>query len=303
MRTLKVHPIIEPHITVTRMVSLRKLILIQCGAAVFALGLRIWAQGAGQEPELRPAVAEVELPLGEKETKTDLMNRARNQARAEALANANGVRIDSMTAVNNGKVLLDLVNASARGILVNETFTELPPSDSFRYRVKFEGKALPPRQIHLDPSFTVKVAVDQDGVFRPGDLMHLTIRSTADASIHVFNVFADGSVTVLIPNRYHTDKTIRANTDLVFPSPAEEQQGIKLKAALLPNQKDASESIVVIATKEPVDLVGSDFKEAILKEFDASNTGGITQLALKLLRLGDAAWTQSVETYRIVGVR
>ncbi len=270
-----------------------------CGVALSLAG-----QANRQAMELRKALGKADEVMGPRESQQDVQNRALQTALARAVEKANGTKVRSLTAVNNNALLLDLVQAYSTGMVEDYkvlTSSWIHEGEALKYSIVVDAQVTPPREIKEDPTFTVLVKVDQDSIFRDGDRLHLTVRSSADAYIHVFDVFADGTVTVLIPNSQHPSRFIKANTDLQFPTAAEEEQGIRLVAGLLPNQRDAQESIVVIATKKDVDLVGREFMEAKLKQIDPRNTGTIKTLARKLFELGDANWVQNVTTYRIIG--
>lgn len=287
---------------------MKKLLITMCVIGVLGSGIRLRSQTAPATTansaalKVRKVEAQVEVAMNPGESQSDLRNRAVDQARREIVEKANGTSVRSITALNNAQVLLDLIHASSEGLVLNPEFLENGPGiqgQAFIWKVRLRADVTEPRTIQQDPDFKIQINLDSE-LLRPDDRLHLTVRTTKDAYVHIFNVFADGSVTVLLPNRFHTDKHLAANTDLRFPSQAEERQGLSLVASLPKDQLDTAESIVVVATKRDVDLVQSDFKEAVLKEFEPGSTGLLSQLALKLFNLGDSEWVQNVATYRIV---
>ena len=239
------------------------------------------------------------------ESQKDVENRALTEARVEALKKVNGVRVNSMSVVENHRLLVDLITAATEGHILGEEKIDSVPvvtDGRFKWRVHYLFEVAPPRELHFDPSFKVRVAIDRT-VLVPGDPLRFTVTTSKDAYIHVFDVLADHSVAVLLPNSLHRDKRVSANVPLTFPSPAEEQRGIRLLASLPPNQIDATEEIVVIATKDDVDLIETDFREAVFKTFENGNNVLVDKLYRKLFQLPDSGWIQDVAPYRIVGKR
>ena len=255
---------------------------------------------AQSQPEPRVVEKTVEVFMNDEESKADFRLRAINEARREAVEEANGVSVKSQTIVENSQLVSDFVRAMSDGLLVRSEILEekwITVGNDVGRRVRLRGWVTPPRVVHQDPNFNVKLTLDRK-VLVPGDHLHLTIRSTQDAYIHIFYVGADGKLQALLPSSVHPAKFIRANTDLKFPSP-EEEQSFQLTASLAANHLESTERMIVVATKQDVDLIGKDFREA-LPSFDAHDTGLIELLYRKLSALGDAQWVQGVEAYRIV---
>jgi hypothetical protein len=268
----------------------------------FSFLLAMIVYGAAQAPP-EPRVVEktVEVYMNDDESQTDFKLRAINEARRQVVEEANGVSIKAQTIVENSQLITDFVRAISDGVLVRSEILEeawITTGNSIGRRVRLRGWVAPPRTVRQDPNFNIKLTLDRK-VLVPGDYLHMTIRSSQDAYIHIFYVAADGKLSALLPSSVHPDKFIRANTDLQFPSPDEERKSFQLKAALAANRLESIERMVVIATKQDVDLIGKDFREA-LPSFDAHDTGLVELLYRKLSGLGDAQWIQEVAAYRIV---
>lgn len=257
--------------------------------------------GAPQSQQ-EPRVVEktVDVYMKDDESKADFRLRAINEARREAVEEANGVSVRSQTIVENSQLVTDFVRAVADGVLIRSEILEenwIVVGNEIGRRVRLRGWVMPPRTVRPDPNFNVKLSLDRK-VLVPGDHLHLTIRSSQDAYIHVFYVGADGKLKVLLPSSVHPVKFIRANTDLQFPSP-DEERSFQLTASLDANRLESTERMMVVATKQDVDLIGKDFREA-LPSFDAHDTGLVELLYRKLSDLGDTQWVQEVASYRIV---
>lgn len=244
-------------------------------------------------------------PVGENETIAEGRRHALNEARRNAIGKANGIEVTGKTIVENLQLAVDLVAAYEEGLIVSEEILESRPevlslggNHFINWNVRLRAQVTPPRKVRHDPDFQARVDINKS-VFTEGETMTITVKPTRDAYLHIFNVGADGSVTTLVPNRYHRDKFVRAGTSFRFPSADEERQGIRLTAALAENSASSEEKITIIATRQDIDLVGTDFQEAVFKVYDGKTTGLITNLNQKLSALADTDWVQDVTAYRI----
>ena len=269
--------------------------------ALLLMGL--WA--VQNAPQLAWTPGESSKTVNDNETLAEGRRNAMNDARRNAIAKANGTEVTGKTIVENSQVAVDLVAAYEEGLIVNEQILEDKPevvSGGGKYFInwiiRLQAQVTKPRKIRHDPNFRATIDVGKP-VFTEGDNMAITVKPTRDSYIQIFNVGADGAVTALVPNRYHRDKLVRAGAAFRFPSMEEERQGIRLTATLSDNATSSEEKITVIATLRDVDLVGTDFQEAIFKVFDGKTTGLITNLNQKLSALADTEWVQDTTAYKI----
>jgi hypothetical protein len=245
------------------------------------------------------------VSMGENQTLAETRRAALNDARRRAIERANGVQVSGKTVLENSQVAVDLVQAFSEGLIVGEEVLDSRPevfesAGKFfvNWKVRLRVRVTPPRIVRHDPTFRADIALEKS-VFTEGENLVLTVTTTKDAHIHIFNVGADGAVTALVPNRYHREKFVRAGTTFRFPSSEEQKQGLRLTATLPENAPSSEEKVTVIATRQDVDLVGTDFQEAVLKVYDGQMTGLITRLNEKLSALADTEWFQDVAAYRI----
>ena len=271
------------------------------GVAAFFLSLWLFQIA----PPLSWTPGESSRTIGEKETLAEARRNAENEARRKAIAGANGTELTAKTIVENSQLALDLVTAYEEGLIVREEMIESRPEviESggkyfINWNVRLRAQVTAPRKVRHDPGFQAVIDLEKS-VFTEGENLALTVKPTRDSYIHIFNVGADGAVTALVPNRYHRDKFVRAGAAFRFPSAEEERQGIRLTATLPQDASSSEEKITVIATRRDIDLVGTDFQEAVFKVYDGKTTGLITQLNEKLSALADADWVQDVTAYRI----
>jgi hypothetical protein len=139
-------------------------------------------------------------------------------------------------------------------------------------------------------------------VFREGDEVDITFIPKVDCYVTVFNIVEDGTVTVLLPNRFRRDGYARGGAKLVFPGHSEKDNGLVLRAHLPEGKVRTRESIKVVATKSPVDFTREDFTEAVVQSF-RPDSQGITKLVANLQDLDDsgAPWFEEVRYFVIEG--
>lgn len=111
------------------------------------------------------------------------------------------------------------------------------------------------------PAFMVRVAVDhQDRVYRDGDLLHATVRSSADGYLYLFNRDSEGKIRCLFPNKFQTDNEIRANRDTLVPPSDAATFRIRISAPF------GEEVLKAIVTKERLSIDTKELREATATE-------------------------------------
>ncbi|MFO0819462.1 MAG: caspase family protein [Pirellulales bacterium] len=71
---------------------------------------------------------------------------------------------------------------------------------------------------NTNQAFLVRVSVDhEDCVYREGDTLTATVRSSASGYLYLFYRTESGKVSCLFPNKYQEDNRIQANTNTVVP--------------------------------------------------------------------------------------
>lgn len=270
------------------------------------IGLLIFSLSLVQAREPRWSdVVEAEVQVGENETLTAARLRAINEAQRSAVESTNNVEIDDKTIFQNSQVVTDLVRHLTKGMIIKQEIVWHRPEVQkigenyfVFWKVRLRALVTPPREVSRDTAFQARISLNKD-VFNEGENLELTVKVNSDAYIHIFNVDSEDAVTTLVPNRFHRDNFVRANSTFRFPSLEEAKQGIRLTAALPSNREESEEKVTVIATRRKIDLVGADFREAVYQIYEGKTTGLITQLSEKLYALEDADWDQHIATYRI----
>jgi hypothetical protein len=96
----------------------------------------------------------------------------------------------------------------------------------------------------------VKASVDRsDRVYRHGDAVVLTVETSEDAYVWVYDTGTSGKVHQIFPNRHHDGNFMRANVPMRIPAEGASYQ-------LVANHPRGAELITVIASKDaaPVDV-------------------------------------------------
>ena len=268
------------------MKNLLILLLILMPALIHAQEKSIWVEAEGQ------AVMSAADTFGE------VRQRARNDALRNALEDATGVFVKSMSYVSNSQLAEDLVYASVKGeIEKSEILTEgFDQTEKNLYRVKL--KAL------VEPYFGKKAqglkveASLSKYTMQEGDAVQIYYKTNEDAYVYIFSVGADGSVTLLMPNAVVRDNKVKGGEAYPFPT---SESGMALFAKFLPDfkGKTATECIKIIATRKDNKLLALGFKEGMFEVYDAKSTSMVSDLTRKLNKIEPENWTETTLTYTI----
>jgi len=239
-----------------------------------------------------------EALMGEIETQKEAKDRARQDARNQAIEKAVGVFIRSHTLVSNAQVADDLIYAAVRGKIKNEktVFAGWDEKERNLYRVKIKA-LVEPVYPEKGEGLSVKLSLSKTDL-KEGEEVKIFYSVTSDAYIYVFSVAADGSVTLLLPNASTSDNFTRAGKAYQFP---QGNSRIRLTALFLPNHRGtfAEERIKIVATKKREPLLSLGFQEGIFQVYDEKSTGMIGDLVRRLNQMDLSDWSQAVAVYRI----
>ena len=150
-----------------------------------------------------------------------------------------------------------------------------------------------------DPYFELTLKINPERtIFRNGDTVSLEAQATKDCYLTIFSVGPDNRLYLVFPNVMQDYNFLRAHTVLSIGG---------LTMGLLPDTKEASETIIAVATKENFPFIDfSDTKQwqriAIREgQFLAFRVAGAaTRLAQWLGNLGDDQWTIARLPYSVV---
>lgn len=236
----------------------------------------------------------------------EVRTKARDDARRNALERAVGVFVRGASVVYNSQIADDLVVSVSRGTIEDEqwlderieqpTSAESQPPQAV-YRTKLVA-VVRPIQVERRAGFEVHASLNKQ-VYQDGDEALIKVRTTESAYLHVFSVTSDGSVTLLVPNRFLSTNRVAAEQELLFPDERLKSVGVVLRVLLPKNAKKALEHIKVIATRKPVQLVADVSPQAVLQRFSGSETVMIRNVVKQLASLNDEDWAEVTVPYEI----
>jgi len=239
-----------------------------------------------------------EALMGEIETQKEAKDRARQDARNQAIEKAVGVFIRSHTLVSNSQVADDLIYAAVRGKIRSEKTVSAGWDEKERnlYRIKIRA-LVEPVYPEKGEGLSVKLSLSKSDL-KEGDDVKIFYSVTSDAYVYIFSVAADGSVTLLLPNANTSDNFTRAGQAYQFP---QGDSRIQLTAMFLPNHRGtfAEERIKIVATRKKEPLLSLGFKEGIFQVYDEKSTGMIGDLVRRLNQIDLSDWSEAVAVYRI----
>lgn len=252
-------------------------------------------------------VAEAQAPFLQNMSFDEVRGVARDEARRNAIEQAVGVFVRSASVVHNSQITDELIASVARGVIEEEQWLEEgiePVRDAKKagsvvhvYHVRLKAVVRPVR-VERRGGFEVHATLNKS-VFQEGEEALIRIRSSEPAYLHLFSVAPDGSVTLLLPNRFVPRNQIPADQDIVFPGEPVRALGVRLRAMLPKGAKRAVEYIKVIATRKPIVLVGEQETDGVFRTFDGAESGMIQDVVKRLASLDDEDWVETTLPYEI----
>ena len=185
---------------------------------------------------------------------------ALQRARAAVIEQAAGVSVSSATLVTNYVIAVDFIKTYAKGFIIGEQVVWLPlrqyqkdPSTAPipEFRVKITADVYVPGKKTKSLELTGKL---NHTVFRNGEKAKVTIHTSRDSRVAVFNIRADDRVAMLFPNNYETGNRISAGHEWVFPA---RDSRVDLEMRTLPGHEKDAEAIFVVAVdgSHPVEFM------------------------------------------------
>ena len=226
------------------------------------------------------------------------------RAKAQVISQVAGVKILSETLVKDAMMVAVLVNAQSYAWVKDvrevkweqeqvQKRTDEPPGTLLRVHLK-GLVALDPNR---DEGFALKLVLNRS-VYQSGDEMQITVQSGQDAHLTIFNILEDDKIAVLLPNRLKLDRLVKKGEMIRIPDPETMGSHRKLKLFNLSKNPSAREAILVIATKDDIDLVEKDFKEAVFAQFP-KQTGLYRNVLKKLMAIAPARRALAVQYYEV----
>ena len=164
----------------------------------------------------------------------------------------------SLTSLTTSGVILDKVIVDEKVVNDGENVEKI-----VRLRVK-----LGTQKGQKDPYFSIKASLNRE-VFKVDDTLHVTVTSTQDCYLTIFNI-SDDIVYILFPNMYCGENFVKKGQKFELPSKTHLKMGISIPA-MLPSGKNMDMGIIkILATK----------KEASFEGFSSQSQYGTYELAL-----------------------
>lgn len=243
-------------------------------ALLFCLCTPAWAEIPVQEIPSVWGAAVMSAGMSDAQAKRGALN----DARAKAVEEAAGVRVDAGSLYGSGLERAHFLQTLSHGYIVEEKVLEWA-LDSYqkaqtdapipRYRVRLRAKvAVPPPP--ENPGFSVIARLNRTA-FEAGEAATLELTASRDSWLYVVNVTADDRATLLWPNRWQPQHRYTANgKPLVFPDPG---CGVCLDMQPLPDDPETAEVFLVLGFTE---------KPALEEAFAVGQPYALTEFYRKL---------------------
>jgi hypothetical protein len=249
-------------------------------------------------------VSEGSYPLGLSTTIESAQRGSLDIARRAAIEQAVGVYVTGETVVRNAQLADVLIHVISRGVIVDEEVLERglklegKMGDQVRYTTKIRAKVRKlPSEGH--GSLAVTVYLNRK-VFRSGDQAEIRVRTTEDAYLYLFAISEDEQLTMLVPNRFLRETSLKAGKEFTFPSEQIISQGIRLTTLVFPGKSKAVEKIKVIATRHPMEMLKHQAPEAVFENYKSGDKRLLTDLLRTLSKLDPRDWAEDTVTYEVL---
>lgn len=239
-------------------------------------------------------------------TKQEARQLAIDDARRAAIEKVVGVNLVSETLVINSEISGDVICTIPYGKVVAQEiikesveFTRSEKSMDapyLTYKVKMKIQVAKQKG-KADPFFRVGASINRR-VFKEGDQIELRITPTRDAYISVFNILADETVLILVPNRFRPGNFVAANSTFVFPDVNDRSKGISLEAFAGEGRKETKEMFHILALKEPMEFDTATFSEGVFGIYKGSS-GLVSDLVKQTVHIPLSQRAEAFLHYRI----
>lgn len=185
------------------------------------------------------------------------------------------------------------IETQSRGLIVKEEITydrmesqHNPPI----YRVRGNFTVVM-TDIAPDPTFDLDFAVDKY-IVRNGESITLSLRSTKDCYVTLFNFYSNDSLSIVLPNPLLTKVKLIANQPVQIP-----EKGWELAVSLRSGMLEDNEALLAVATLDDIPLRINDF---IVRDGLLSTKDALVLCNQWLSKIPANRRTQSFQAIRIV---
>lgn len=203
---------------------------------------------------------------------------ALTSARNEAIKKVVGISITQQTyrnlseAIADGKSqIFDVFSAlsvsNSYGRIIDEEVLEKRVEvidDIPYYFIKLKARVAE-EQGQLDPSFQVKLNTDKDVYYaenkKQGEELVFSVWSNTDCYLHIFNIMANDSVQILLPNNYIQDNSyIVDSAEQVYEKAL---RNLIISVGVKQDRDISLEALYVVATKKDIPFLPTESYEKI----------------------------------------
>ena len=242
--------------------------------------------------------------FGDQDTKHQAFAQAIAEARRKAMGTLLGVRIDHRFMDFQGESSLrgefvlteQLLRVTQLGRAIKEHILRVGPVDDpgcAACRIEAQIRTcLVPEKDRSDKDFQVHVRLSRSS-YQDGDEVIITVTSTRDSYLYIYNVDMDFRAALIAPNRYVPSVEVKAGETWIYPGDALRAKGLRATARLLPDSSVSAETIRVVASKAalPSSLVFLTHQQTMTQpsffEF------------LRALLATDIEWVEDVQAFTI----
>jgi len=181
-----------------------------------------------------------------------------NRARISAIESKTGVRVHGSTMVKDYQLLADMVQTLSQGYITDEKIIKW---EQGLFQESQDKAPLTTYKVQLsacvagvgekDPYFKIDAKLNKP-VFIEGDEAVITVRSSRDSYLNIFNLTADDRINLIAPSATLPIIPVKANKEFKFPP-----EGFGLLMSVIKDKKRSSECFIILATKEPYDFISS----------------------------------------------
>jgi len=198
--------------------------------------------------------------FGDQDTKHQAFAQAIAEARHKAMNALLGVRIhhnfmdfQSENTLRGEFVLTEkLLRVTQLGRAIKENVLRVGPVDDpgcLACRIEAQIQTcLVPEKEKSDKDFRVNVQINRSS-YQNGDEVLITVTSTRDSYLYIYNVDMDFRAALIAPNKYVPSVRVKAGETWVYPSDDLRAKGVRAMAHLPPGSSVSAETIRVIASK------------------------------------------------------
>ncbi len=147
--------------------------------------------------------------------------------------------------------------------------------------------------------FSVKLHLNEN-IFRDGDEMFISIKPSHDCYLTVLNILSDDKIAVLVPSRYQGNNFAKKGETYNIPDKDKLGSQRKSKMYNTTGMPSTREEILVLATKDNVDLIEGDFVTADLSSHKKP-TGLFRDLLEKMMSIPPKNRAMDIQYYEIRG--